>query len=366
MQQPAISYAFVNHITRAPPKLASAASPMRSSLSSVCSPQSALTGTSVITFGSPVSSQAAVAASTRGSTGARLQTLRTTPPHSQQSFAIAGVRTGEEVVVEASERRRPPDTTAAVDENIRRKLLQSKSENRVLHDKLQKRKTEMVRQRALLYLVLEELEARRNADGIFGREREASLMAFVHESLKSVAQASQTAEAALKRQMAELAAQVTSLQALATEKAKEAAMAEGLSFNAERIALQQEIESLKQRLEDQTLRAAHDRQALQKEIMTTQTSLQTMTTDFAKAVQQLAEDAYLVGQCRLFTQQVCQPGFSVVKDASLEPVDRNRPEPTGFVLVPLRVLLHGYSLLPESDRREVIEGYDMKWAALHR
>ena len=63
-----------------------------------------------------------------------------------------------------------------------------------------------------------------------------------------------------------------------------------------------------------------------------------------------------------YITKICQPHFAVVKDESLQPVNLNGFQVTqGHVLVPLILLLEGYSLLP-TQLRSVI---DMKSSQLH-
>ncbi|RNF02040.1 hypothetical protein TraAM80_06669 [Trypanosoma rangeli] len=99
------------------------------------------------------------------------------------------------------------------------------------------------------------------------------------------------------------------------------------------------------------------KQELELDLMRTQAQLQRVNKDLAEAQNTMTESDTLLQQVRLFVQMICQPDFYVVKDRSLEPVDKNRPGPTGFVLVPLTVLLQGYTLLSPSCRQNVVDSY---------
>ncbi|CAJ1036149.1 hypothetical protein, conserved [Leishmania lindenbergi] len=139
--------------------------------------------------------------------------------------------------------------------------------------------------------------------------------------------------------------------------AARAALATQLSANSadvhneEADLLHTELETLRQSF-------ASQQRSLEEKLKQTQSTLQSTQSELNRHLQERDQHNYLVAQCRLFIKQVCQPGFSVVKGPSLEPVEKDRPEPTGFVLVPLVVLLHGYALLPEGDRQAMIDYYD--------
>ncbi|RNF08872.1 uncharacterized protein Tco025E_07073 [Trypanosoma conorhini] len=99
------------------------------------------------------------------------------------------------------------------------------------------------------------------------------------------------------------------------------------------------------------------RQQLELDLMRTQAQLQGVNRELAEAKNTMTTSDTQLQQVQLFIQMVCQPDFYVVKDRSLEPVDKNRRDPTGFVLVPLAVLLQGYTLLAPSCRQDLIESY---------
>eukprot|EP00760_Papus_ankaliazontas_P020324 PhM_4_TR183/c0_g1_i1/m.16687 len=59
---------------------------------------------------------------------------------------------------------------------------------------------------------------------------------------------------------------------------------------------------------------------------------------------------------------ICQPQFTVVKDEGLTPVETtgsnsNAQAAEGFVLVPLRLLLEGYALLPTDRKKKIADDY---------
>ncbi|EKF32420.1 hypothetical protein MOQ_003719 [Trypanosoma cruzi marinkellei] len=99
------------------------------------------------------------------------------------------------------------------------------------------------------------------------------------------------------------------------------------------------------------------KQQLELDLMRTQAQLQGVNRELTEVQNSITASDALMQQVRLFMHMVCQPDFYVVKDRSLQPVDKNRPEPTGFVLVPLAVLLQGYTLLLPGDRQDLIESY---------
>ncbi|KAG8343380.1 hypothetical protein TRVL_05793 [Trypanosoma vivax] len=96
---------------------------------------------------------------------------------------------------------------------------------------------------------------------------------------------------------------------------------------------------------------------LESDLMRAQEEVQRLSCKLKEAQDEKTALDVMTEQVRLFVQLICQPNFFVVKDATLQPVDRNRAEPTGYVLVPLTVLLQGFSLLPTDDRDAVIESY---------
>lgn len=63
-------------------------------------------------------------------------------------------------------------------------------------------------------------------------------------------------------------------------------------------------------------------------------------------------------QCRNYIVKICQPKFSVVKDDSLAPVQPGSQEAGGFVLVPLQLMLEGYTLLPGDMKKKIAEEYE--------
>lgn len=150
-----------------------------------------------------------------------------------------------------------------------------------------------------------------------------------------------------------------------------AAMANQMDMQKEMDALKHELEEARALMavvkeESTRLRKENDESAcsssmlvnqLTTDLMRTQEQLQAAKRDLTAAQKKITDTDALVQQVQLFVHLICRPDFHVVKDASLQPVERNRPEPTGFVLVPLTVMLQGYTLLSVEDRRNLIESY---------
>jgi predicted nucleic acid-binding Zn-ribbon protein len=75
--------------------------------------------------------------------------------------------------------------------------------------------------------------------------------------------------------------------------------------------------------------------------------------------EQMLEDWKLkMDQCRQYIVKICQPQFSVVKDDSLTPVHPGSQEAGGFVLVPLTLMLEGYTLLPPDMKKRIADDYE--------
>jgi hypothetical protein len=80
-------------------------------------------------------------------------------------------------------------------------------------------------------------------------------------------------------------------------------------------------------------------------------------------VQQQASVEEARRQSRAFNDymvSICQPQFTVVKDehsSPMETIPTNPQSMEGFVLVPLKLLLEGYSLLPMDVKRKIADDY---------
>lgn len=76
--------------------------------------------------------------------------------------------------------------------------------------------------------------------------------------------------------------------------------------------------------------------------------------------EQMVEDwKQKMDQCRQYIVKICQPQFSVVKDDSLTPVHPGGGQDAGgFVLVPLTLMLEGYTLLPPDMKKRIADDYE--------
>jgi chromosome segregation ATPase len=65
-----------------------------------------------------------------------------------------------------------------------------------------------------------------------------------------------------------------------------------------------------------------------------------------------------IEQCRKYIVKICQPSFTVVKDESLTPMGQDDKDGGGFVLVPLSLMLEGYTLLPPDMKKKIADDYE--------
>ncbi|CBZ26050.1 conserved hypothetical protein [Leishmania mexicana MHOM/GT/2001/U1103] len=301
-------------------------------------------------------------------------------PHdsrSRLSLEIEGVQMGEEVVVDVTPVRQRSGTSsisngsndAAQLQKLRRQLEKVTADLKAAANTNRRQKQEHQQQRAEWLVFSNESDARLFNLQSNQASREQLLCSELGDAIahllaefKAQALKERAADQAHASDKAEWDAKHAAL--LSELEAAKAALA--TQFTAANSAdthkevadqLRAELEALRRSAEDQ-------QRSLEEKLMHTQSTLQVNQSELNRYLQERDQHNYLVGQCRLFIQQVCQPGFSVVKGLSLEPVETQRPEPTGFVLVPLAVLLHGYALLPEGDRKALIEHYDGKAKSL--
>ena len=104
--------------------------------------------------------------------------------------------------------------------------------------------------------------------------------------------------------------------------------------------LQQEVEHIRA---DQ-VRAADERDRLQNELK----SREDLVNEWKSRIE----------QCRKYIVKICQPSFTVVKDESLTPISPEEREAGGFVLVPLNLMLEGYTLLPTEMKKKIADDYE--------
>jgi hypothetical protein len=60
----------------------------------------------------------------------------------------------------------------------------------------------------------------------------------------------------------------------------------------------------------------------------------------------------------MYIVKICQPQFSVVKDEALTPVGPGQSQDGAFVLVPLPLMLEGYTLLPGEMKKKIADDYE--------
>lgn len=301
----------------------------------------------IITFGAPVVSRPA--------------------PESRPSLAIEGSRTGEEIVVQLPAQRKPAEPPSEDLTALRKQLTQAKAENRNLSGKLSKRKCELEHCRQLMNIQLDELQERRRKEIEFWCERDDILLQRLVQPLRSADNTKkirelQTVIAGLEKELKEVK---TAFETEKTTLLRQLEVEKQTPKNDDEIArLKARIAELESTLTSERSRFTMEKQILEAEKAGVELVLSQTATKLRDLEKLRAEEEFLVAQSRLFVKNVCQPGFNVVKDTSLEPVEKNRSSPTGYVLVPLIILLHGYTLLPNDQRQAVIEGYERRAAAL--
>ncbi|ESL09467.1 hypothetical protein TRSC58_02810 [Trypanosoma rangeli SC58] len=280
------------------------------------------------------------------------------------STIVEGTRTGEVRVVDSGGKRRSQDEFLTEQKKIRQlgaELQRAVEKLRIKNDEGHK----LRRKAAMVQLQLgEEVERRTyTAHNLLElMEMQGTCMRAINAELRRLLQAAwEERDTAVRNFGDERAARVSDehtqkkINTLQIEnddlrqQLEEARRAKG--------GLEEACERLQGEKEGHETNFAKLRQKLELDLMRTQAQLQGVNKDLAEARSTMKESDALLQQVRLFIQMICQPDFYVVRDRSLEPVDKNRPGPTGFVLVPLTVLLQGYTLLSPSCRQNVIDSY---------
>ncbi|KAG5488602.1 hypothetical protein JIQ42_00212 [Leishmania sp. Namibia] len=311
--------------------------------------------------------------------GSTVQALVDAPRGSRSplSLGIEGVQTGEEVILDVRPARVRSSTSSTPNGShdatqllqLRRQLEKATADLKAMMSANHRQRQEHQQQRAEWLVILNECEARRCNVQSSQASREQLMcdeLIYVIKQLLSEIKAQAAKEHAVEQAHANSKADWdTERSALLRElKAARAALGTQLSTNNLAHAHKEEADRLRSELEALQRSAADQQRSLEEKLIQTQSALQSTESELKQCRQERDQHSYLVAQCRLFIQHVCQPGFSVVNGPSLEPVEKNRPEPTGFVLVPLAVLLHGYALLPEGDRQALINHYDARAKSL--
>lgn len=286
-----------------------------------------------------------------------LDTYRTVAEQ-RTGLSIEGNRTGEEVFVEQTaprQRKEPPgaDLTA-----LRRQLAQAQGEARSLTAKLKTLKMERGHHQMQSSHYLRWIEERRKEELNFFDNREQKVVAQFHALLNELQENKRFSE-----KVKELEGEI--LRQKEAFNAEKAALNLKIAETQNRKKTDEELERLRAQVAELTSLLASEKSRFlrEKQILEAEKAgVEQVLNETAKKLDELeairAEEAFLIHQSRLFVKNVCQPGFTVVKGPSLEPVDKDREAPTGFVLVPLVVLLHGYTLLPDEDRHSVISNYE--------
>lgn len=288
-------------------------------------------------------------------------------PENRASLSIEGNRTGEEVVIEQQAPRKPSEAPPADLSALRRQLAQAKTEVRTLTGKLQKKKTELEMHRSLMKFFLDELSERRMNELEYLHDRENKVFTHLISPLQENDSSASLREfeTKVKELEKELKDQKDAFEEERKALAKQLADAQNAPRNdGDLEKLRARVAELEALLESERSRFSREKQILEAE----KSGVELVLSQTAQKLHDLevvrAEEEFLVAQSRQFVKNVCQPGFNVVKDATLEPVEKNRSSPTGYVLVPLIILLHGYTLLPNTEREEVISSYERRAAAL--
>mmetsp|Transcript_90615 Transcript_90615/g.157028 ORF Transcript_90615/g.157028 Transcript_90615/m.157028 type:complete len:420 (-) Transcript_90615:150-1409(-) len=155
-------------------------------------------------------------------------------------------------------------------------------------------------------------------------------------------------EAEIKDLLLKVAALETQLEAMKRQGQQNRANQQDLA--ALRRETAEQLAALQQLLREKNDRILH----LERELR----SLQHREAEREAQVEEYNSMKQTLHKYNVFLQKICQPQFSVVKDASLTPVNPNGFNVVeGHVLVPLKLLLEGYGMLP-TDLRETYNQTD--------
>lgn len=276
------------------------------------------------------------------------------------SLAIEGNKTGEEVLVEQTAPRQRKDFSSDDLSAIRRQLAQAKGEVRELASKLRKTKKDSEQKKEQVLYLLSEMTDRRDKELSFLHHRED----MIREEVDSIRLSCENTKALnVLRDHLQMAQKELTEQGAAFDQERSKWM-QKKKEESEKISkddllkAKSRMKELEELLDSERSRFSFDKQKLIGEKSGVELLLQQSYEKLHNLEVLRAEEDFIVSQCRQFVKNVCQPGFTVVKDISLEPVEKNREYPTGYVLVPLIILLHGYTLLPMEDREKVIQEYE--------
>lgn len=304
---------------------------------------------------------------------------------------IEGSRTGEEKIVTAVERREsvavkpstPLDSGGPSKENnptAARDILRVKkleSEIKKLQE-LVKRRTQEKDDACRKATDFEELLA---SSSCRWSEREAELQRDAQEQQRQMELLRQTCKS-LERQLTALIAeqeQVTAGSKSANDRHAAELQSSKADWERARLQLLTEMEATKMELKQQreasaalerrvatlcneaTLREGRfekDLNAAKIELTKLLTESDALRHDIRTRDATMEDWRTRIDQCRHYIVKICQPQFSVVKDDTLTPVQPGGAEPGGFVLVPLQLMLEGYTLLPPDLKKKIAEQYE--------
>jgi hypothetical protein len=343
--------------------------------------------------------------------------LRPLPPSSTKgsqpssvggfSMFIEGCRTGEEKVVGSVDRRealprmvkpaelhaRPTAAAAAADgtaaaassstQHLHERIRRLEAEVRKLTEQLKKRAGENTTLREQVARLEEELAAMRTqsaASADAHARAAAALNADLVKARAALAEATASAKRggadvdAARGEAAALQAQLKERDAAAAEWERERARltSENERFRAE-IAQSRssgdaaarsaagEADLMRQRLREAEEAARQARAAAEQE-------LDALRRQLADQAASMSDWNTRVKRCNEFVVNICQPQFAVVKDEALTPLTQSEAAasapgaasdaPQGFVLVPLRLMLDGYALLPQESKKGIADRYE--------
>lgn len=301
---------------------------------------------------------------------------------------IEGSKTGEEKLVSAVERRvsTAPSSNAPLDNGIERpppaavnrdalRLKKLEAELRKVQELLKKRtgEKEDAERKAQDFEELLSSTTRRLS------EREMALQQELRQKQLLIDQARAAAaelEQKLRRYEEEQAAQADGSRANADRHNEELrnlrvqmeTLRKDMQHQVDRLKadakhMQDSNTALQRSLQDANAAAASREQTMERERSSMQADCAKLAADAEILREELRQrDRTLdewrsnIDQCRHYIVKICQPQFAVVKDESLVPVAAGQDG--GFVLVPLHLMLEGYTLLPGDMKKKIAEEYE--------
>lgn len=317
--------------------------------------------------------------------------LRPLPPRSGGiSMFIEGSKTGEEKIIGRPDRREPVaiKATGSVTadgesekeqqkaQRDRERARRLETEVQRLQEQLKRKKEEQEESRAAglrlsasmdsMKVRLEEkissLQAELQHRDLGDSCRSDALEKLRRENEELIAKWS-TKEATMALEntnlLAKLAESEASNKAHATQlEAKSKASSDHAS---EILALKQRVVTLERDLSTGKDRWASDLAAARDKEIQLLAQVAALKQQVADSAENVAQWKQRVQDCNDYVVKVCQPQFTVVKDESLVPLNGKPSGPgSGFVLVPLPLLLEGYGLLPPDVKKKIAAAYEQQ------